>query len=239
MAKRFIDTGLFDDEWFAELDKDCKLFWVYYLTKCDHAGLLKYNKKLIEFQTGIDSLETVIKQFGNRIVTVSEQLLFCPKFISFQYPDFPKSKVRQQSSAIDLLIKNGLWDEITHNFKLLPNSPLTVKELLPNSYGNGNDTGNGNGSATKPGNFKTKAEAFEWLKNNYMVIEEAKTTVCNLGWRAVDEVDIVGFIKIFLSAKADMNDTPDEIRKHFKNWLFREPVSKLTEYAATHKRNLK
>lgn len=235
MAKRFVDTGLFDDEWFAELDKDCKLFWVYYLTKCDHAGLLKYNRKLIEFQTGIDSLDTVIKQFGNRIITVSEHLLFCPKFIVFQYPNFPKSKAAAQNSALDLLIKNGLWNTDTNNFRLLPNSPLTVKELLPNSYNN--DYGNGNGK--NPEKFKTKREAFEWLKNNYEVIESAKTTVSNLGWRAVDEVDIVGFIKLFISGKAKMDQTPEEIRDHFRNWLFIQPVNKLTEYAATFKKSLK
>jgi len=144
MAKRFIDTGLFDDEWFSELSVNSKLFWIYYLTKCDHAGLLKFNKKLIEFQTGINSLDTVIKELGDRIVRVNEQLFFLPKFIKFQYPDFPKSKVRAQASAIELLIKNGLWDSETNNFKELDNSYQTVTKEFNNSYGN--DNGNGYGS---------------------------------------------------------------------------------------------
>lgn len=138
MAKRFIDTGLFDDEWFAELRSEAKIFWVYYLTKCDHAGLLKFNKKLIEFQTGIKSLDTVLKELGNRLVRVNEQLFFCPKFIRFQYPNFPKSNVAQQASAIELLIKNGLWDSETNNF----NSSITLTEDLPKTYGNGNGNGN-------------------------------------------------------------------------------------------------
>jgi hypothetical protein len=143
MAKRFIDTGLFDDEWFAELSKDGKLFWLYYLTKCDHAGLLKYNVKLIEFQTGIKSIETVRQELANRLITVTEQLLFCPKFISFQYPNFPHSKAPQTLGAISLLQKNGLMDSAL-NFIQLPNSYLTVKQDLTKSYGNGNDKGDGN-----------------------------------------------------------------------------------------------
>ncbi len=140
MAKRFIDTGLFDDEWFSELSIDGKLFWIYYLTKCDHAGLLKYNKKLIEFQTGINSLDTVIELFGKRLVRVKEELLFCPKFIVFQYPGFPKSGVKQQDGAIKLLVAAGLWDSISGNF----NSSVTVKEDLPKSYGYVYGIDNGN-----------------------------------------------------------------------------------------------
>lgn len=142
MAKRFIDTGLFDDEWFSELKPESKMFWIYYLTKCDHAGLLKFNKKLIEFQTGIKSLDTVLKELGDRLIKVNEQLFFCPKFIKFQYPDFPKSNVKQQASAIELLIKNGLWDSETNEFILLPKSQETVTKDLTKSHDNGNDTVN-------------------------------------------------------------------------------------------------
>jgi len=37
MSKRFIDTNLFQDEWVNELSKDCKLFFIYHITTCDHA----------------------------------------------------------------------------------------------------------------------------------------------------------------------------------------------------------
>lgn len=154
MAKRFIDTGLFDDEWFAELDPECKLFWIYYLTKCDHAGLLKYNKKLIEFQTGIKSLERVIEVLGKRLVRVTEQLLFCPKFIAFQYPGFPKSGVKQQEGAIKMLISSGLWDEEKSEFKDLPNSSVSLNEVLPKTYVYVSGNGNGNGNVVNE-NLKT------------------------------------------------------------------------------------
>jgi hypothetical protein len=130
MAKRFIDTGLYDDEWFMELSKDCKLLWIYMITKCDHAGIIKINEKLCKVQTDIKDIDKTIKDLGNRIVTVSEHLYFIPKFIEFQYPGFPNSKVRQQVSAMDILKKHGL----------IKDGVLTLTEELPDSSDNGSGT---------------------------------------------------------------------------------------------------
>jgi hypothetical protein len=144
MAKRFIDTGLFDDDWFMNLSKDAKILWIYFLTKCDHAGMLKLNARLCEVQTGIKDLNGTIKLLGNRIITVSERLYFIPKFLQYQYPGFPYSKAKAQLSAIEILTKHGLFID----------GKLTVAELLTNSYSNGN--GNGNGNKKKESEEKTK-----------------------------------------------------------------------------------
>jgi len=132
MSKRFIDTGLFDDDWFMDLTKDAKILWLYFITKCDHAGIIKLNVKLCKVQTGLNDLDRIIKQLGNRLVTVSEHLYFIPKFIEFQYPGFPNSKVRQQISAVDILVKYGLFDK----------ENLTLTKQLDNSYENESDNDN-------------------------------------------------------------------------------------------------
>lgn len=129
MAKRFLDTNTFNDEWVCSLSKDAKLFFIYYVVMCDHAGILRLNKKLCEFQTGLKSIDTLIKELGNSLVTVRQGLYFMPKFIKFQYPNFPNSKVKQQDSAIKILNSLGLWDATT-------NSYLTVSQELTNSYDN-------------------------------------------------------------------------------------------------------
>jgi hypothetical protein len=130
MSKRFIDTNIFDDSWFMDLSKDGKLLWIYFITKCNHAGILELNLRLISFQTGIENIETVCKELGKSYIRVNEQLIFIPKFIKYQYPDFPKSNVRQQFSAIQILKKYGLFDEEI-------NSLVTVSKELVNSYDNG------------------------------------------------------------------------------------------------------
>lgn len=161
MSKRFIDTDIFDDDWFMELPKDAKLLWLYFITKCNHAGMLKLNEKLCRVQTDIKDLQGTIIQLSNRIVTVSEQLYFIPKFIEFQYPGFPNSKAKSQQSAIEILKKYGLLDE----------DNLTVKELLPNSYNNNNNNGNDN---NKDKQQKIKVADFVFLlpEENEKLVKE-------------------------------------------------------------------
>lgn len=143
MAKRFIDTELFEDEWYMDLSKDAKIFWIYCMTKCDHAGILELNEKLCKFQTGIKDVQTVKQELGNRLVTLKEPYIFIPKFLYFQYPNFPNSNVKAQQSAISKLEK----------FDLIDKGSLTLKEGLGNyyGYGHGNGTGNGNGKGDAEG----------------------------------------------------------------------------------------
>lgn len=131
MAKRFIDTKMFEDEWICSLSKDGKLFFIYYITTCDHAGILKLNRKLCEFQTGLKNTDTVIKELGKSLITVKENVYFMPRFIKFQYPDFPKSTVKQQDSALKILKSYNLFNDET-------NSYLTLSKELPNSYDSDN-----------------------------------------------------------------------------------------------------
>jgi len=151
MAKRFIDTGIFDDEWFMNLSQEGKLLWIYFITKCDHAGILKLNAKLCKVQTDIKSIDIVIKELGNRLVTISEHLFFIPKFIEYQYPGFPNSKVRQQQSAVEILTKYKLFEKgvITVRKELVV-SDIVVHKELTNTY----DNHNGNDHENVPVNIE-------------------------------------------------------------------------------------
>jgi hypothetical protein len=131
MAKRFIDTRMFEDEWVCSLSKDAKLFFIYYITTCDHAGILKLNRSLCEFQTKLKTFDTVIQELGNSLVTLKENVFFMPKFIKFQYPNFPQSNVKQQDGALKILFSYGITTE-----KL--NSYLSLSKEFNNSYDNDN-----------------------------------------------------------------------------------------------------
>ena len=143
MAKRFIDTELFNDDWFSELSKDGKLLFIYFITNCDHAGFYKLNKRLLLFQTNIDNLDETLKELSSCYIIVKENTFWIPKFIKFQYPGFPKSKVNQQNGALKLLFQNNLSDEVIINNLTLS---ISFEDLgrLRKSYGNGNGNGNGN-----------------------------------------------------------------------------------------------
>jgi hypothetical protein len=169
MSKRFIDTGIFDDPWFMELSKDAKILWIYMITRCDHAGIIEINKKLIQFHTEINSLDTVIEELSDRLVSLNKELkYFIPKFINFQYPDFPKSTVRQQVSALNIIKKHNL-EKYLH---------VSVTKELTNSYGNGHGNGNGKGGVgEKPKNgfkYPSRQDFIDYLLQRNVTPEYAQ-----------------------------------------------------------------
>ena len=133
MPKKFIDSDVFDDEWITDLSKDGKLAWFYFVTKCDAAGILKLNRKLFSFQTGIKSLDTVIKEFGNRIQRVSKEYVWICKYVDYQHPNGLSEASKPQAAIIKRLREFGLWDDeksksIQRVSKELEDSFLTVQE---------------------------------------------------------------------------------------------------------------
>ena len=203
MSKRFIDTGIFDDEWFMNLSQEGKLLWIYFITKCDHAGILKLNVKLCKVQTDIKSIDAVIKELSNRLVTVSEHLFFIPKFIEFQYPGFPNSKVRQQQSAVDILTKYKLFDkDIITVSKELAISSISDNKELTNSYGNDNGIGNGNGNEHEDLALNIDFDVF-WDLYDKKVGDKAKLIKkwCNL--TELDRQTIIDYVPKYIKSRPD------------------------------------
>lgn len=131
MAKRFIDTEMFNDSWFMNLSAEAKLFYIYLFTNCDHAGIIDLNNRLAEFQTGIKDLantyQTLIKEFGEkRVIFLFDNYFLLPKFLSFQYGNTLNPNVKAQQSVIKRL------SEFNINFKTLSkglgNTLLSVQE---------------------------------------------------------------------------------------------------------------
>ncbi len=84
MAKRFTDTTKWDDEWFMDMPMEGKLFWLYLLDTCDHAGVWKVNKRLASFRLGFDV--DVAGTFGDRVEVVENgEYWIIKKFLDFQY----------------------------------------------------------------------------------------------------------------------------------------------------------
>jgi hypothetical protein len=207
MAKRFLDSELFKDEWFIELSSDAKLFWLYYVTNCDHAGVLKFSPRHIEFCTGIKNTETVIKELANRLVTVREGLFWMPKFIKFQYPNFPDTKMKAALSALSIL----------QNLNIDLNSYITVSQQLPNCYGNGIGNGIGNGNVLGQFPKKENVEPLNELEISTTIdfIRLTKKMI----WKPPEIIDFWEGFKIQnLTGKKFYQDR-SAIIDHFRNWM--------------------
>ena len=101
-----------------------KLFWVYLLTKCDHAGIWDVDIELAAFQIGVDLDESkILETFNRKIVPFKSGKWFIPKFIDYQYGELNEN-VNAHKSVIKILNKYGL------NVKnqLLPNSLATDQD---------------------------------------------------------------------------------------------------------------
>lgn len=205
MSKRFIDTGIFDDEWFMNLSQEGKLLWIYFITKCDHAGILRLNTKLCKVQTDIKSIETVIHELGDRLVTLGEQLYFIPKFIEFQYPGFPKSKAPQQQLVVKILEKHGLFNNgMVSDSKVLAISDKTLPKELTNSYGNGNDNVIGNSNSNGHENVPVNIE-FDVFWDLYDKKVGDKTKLIKK-WNHLTDSDrqtIIDYIPKYVKARPD------------------------------------
>jgi len=102
MAKRLTDSKKWDDDWFLNLSPEHKLLWIYILDKCDHAGVFKVTRKLAEFCLGHQlDWDAVEAAFSDRVIKISEDKWFIPKFLTFQYGKLnPDNKIHKGIIAI-------------------------------------------------------------------------------------------------------------------------------------------
>jgi hypothetical protein len=112
MAKRMTATEKWDDPWFQELDPKYKIFWMFILDKCDHAGIWQVNIKAANFFIGATYNESeILEAFKNRIVPINGgDRWFVKKFIEFQYGELNPAN-RAHLSVIQILKKYSLIDE--------------------------------------------------------------------------------------------------------------------------------
>ena len=117
MAKRFIDTKIWDKAWFRKLTTKNKLVWIYLLGRCDHAGIWDADWELAEFIIGesvtYDELPDVIKNKMKHIK--GEDQYFIPSFIDFQYGEL-KEHSKPHKSVIKRLTEKNLLNGI-HTIK--------------------------------------------------------------------------------------------------------------------------
>jgi hypothetical protein len=112
MAKRFIDTELINEDWYLDLPSEIKLFWIYALCKCDHAGFLKANLRAFNalHSTAIDA-DTILKEINaekERIRVIDERLWWITDFCKFQYGENLNPNNRAHLSVLKRLSQHSV-----------------------------------------------------------------------------------------------------------------------------------
>lgn len=110
MAKRFIGTDIWNQDWFLDMPNEYKLFWNYILCECDHAGLFKVNVRMFNSLVGCNiSTDRSLEYFNSdkdRVRVIKPTLWYIEDFISFQYGVQLNSANRVHKSIINLLELN-------------------------------------------------------------------------------------------------------------------------------------
>ena len=86
-----------------------KLFWIYLLTDCDHAGIWDVDVERASFQLKVELNEAeILETFNRKIVPFKTDKWFVPKFIVYQYGELNENN-RVHNSVINILNKYGLY----------------------------------------------------------------------------------------------------------------------------------
>lgn len=105
MAKRFTATEKWLDPWFTSLSNSNRMFWVFLLDNCDHAGIWQVNPSLVKLYFGSNFK---FPEWPERITKINSEKWFIPKFVEFQYGELD-SRNRVHQSVIFRLKKEGAY----------------------------------------------------------------------------------------------------------------------------------
>lgn len=118
MSKRFTETTKWQDPWFCSLSARNRIFWIYLLDTCDHAGIWQANWPLVQFYHGSDfSFDKEV--FCERVSILTPEKFFIPKFIQFQYGELTPGN-RVHDSVLAILRKEGVPEKMWNKVLISP-----------------------------------------------------------------------------------------------------------------------
>jgi hypothetical protein len=136
MAKRFISTDIWDEDWFIDLPVDYMMFWFWITTKCDHAGFWKPNLNGFKRTTKKNiSLTKALEYFNTekiRILVLVNNHWFIKGFVPFQYGANLNANNHLHKSVRNLLTINNI-SPTTFDLNLTSSSPQVDLNLTSSS----------------------------------------------------------------------------------------------------------
>ena len=131
MAKRYIETKIWDKSWFRKLEVWEKPVWFYLITKCDHAGTIDFDVDSFNFHLRSNNSKEIylslFEKFGDRVVLYEDGTkLWVKTFIDYQYGGLENlnPNVRPQKAVIDRLTAQGLLDKETMIYTVVESKAL-------------------------------------------------------------------------------------------------------------------
>ena len=118
MAKRFIDTELWQKEWFQDLSIENKLLLKYIFENCDCAGVWNSNYRLASFILGCNYSIDNINQINDKkeqFEILDNGNIFVIDFIKFQYGTLSEN-CKPHKPVIEKLKKYNLFERVLKGY---------------------------------------------------------------------------------------------------------------------------
>ena len=118
MSKRFIDSQIWADDWFCDLEPVHKLVYIYIFSNCDISGLMKINKKKIFFDIGSRfDFDKMQEALCDKII-FREKSCLIKNYINIQYPKILKSP--------NAPLHISVYNQIEKNCLILDGNSLSI-----------------------------------------------------------------------------------------------------------------
>lgn len=224
MAKRFTDNEKWKDAWFMDLPSKYKLFWLYLLDECNHAGIWKVNFKVAAFHIG-EHLEysEVKRMLNSRITILDDEYWYINKFIKYQYKcDIEKLNPKNKAHLSVIKMLNEF-----QQFKPLTSPLLGVKDKdMDKDMDKEIIT-----TTEKIKNIDVVYEAFVKEIKEGMHQQWAEQTYMQLGLKKGSLTTLLKNFKSHLIRNDTCHNTVLELKKHLNNWLNNlDSIGKLNEF---------
>lgn len=152
MAKRYFDSGKFDDPFYRKLSPELKCTYDYLQSKCNYAGVLDIDIDDVNFKVGCQNItyELIKETFKDKFIILDEckdkLKIFMPRFIWWQYKNELMASNKVHRHVYELLKLEGInaecflapkvltedfeyWDEIAMQLKSMG---ISYKEYITN-----------------------------------------------------------------------------------------------------------
>ena len=115
MAKRFIDTEIWDKEKFCSSSDKQKLLTLFITSKCDQIGVFKMANMLITAYIGSPVTKEDILSIPVDIIELSEGKYWLVNFCKFQYGEL-KETCKPHKKYIEMLKSEGLFERVSKGY---------------------------------------------------------------------------------------------------------------------------
>jgi len=172
MSKRLTDTAKWNEPFLRNLKSQYKLFWLYILDECDHAGVWICDFEVASLKIGEKiTLKNAKEALQDNIIEIDNgKRLFIPYFIDFQYGILNQSN-KVHASVLTILEKYNLVDA--------NNKPLVWGIISPLQGAKDKDKDKDKDTVKEEEDLakKTKEEIFK--ENVFMFSNKYKTDMLN------------------------------------------------------------